>query len=162
MYPVLSMRQPQATFLVDDIKTIETRTWKTKYQGPLLIHASGKWDKYAKRDLHNIVKSNIVSPFKIAARKTNGSLYYTGGIIGIVKLVWVSKLDNLYEFELLLDNHLCAPAENYYPDNKPIYNWLITEPNRFPKPIPAKGKLNLWYPDDELWKEIELQLPKGA
>ncbi|GHT65427.1 hypothetical protein FACS1894110_07270 [Spirochaetia bacterium] len=38
----LSIRQPYATLVCRGIKTVENRTWDTKYRGKLLIHASGK------------------------------------------------------------------------------------------------------------------------
>ena len=36
----LSLRQPWASLIADGRKTIETRTWRTYYRGPLAIHAS--------------------------------------------------------------------------------------------------------------------------
>lgn len=35
----LTIRQPWAALITSNIKTIETRTWTTKYRGPLAIHA---------------------------------------------------------------------------------------------------------------------------
>ena len=39
---VLSLRQPWASLIADGSKTIETRTWRTDYRGPLAIHASAR------------------------------------------------------------------------------------------------------------------------
>lgn len=36
----LNLRQPWAEMIANGQKTIETRTWRTKYRGPLLIVAS--------------------------------------------------------------------------------------------------------------------------
>lgn len=36
----LSIRQPWASLIARGVKTIETRTWSTRYRGPLLILAS--------------------------------------------------------------------------------------------------------------------------
>ncbi len=36
----LSLLQPWATLVVMGVKQIETRSWRTDYRGPLLIHAS--------------------------------------------------------------------------------------------------------------------------
>ena len=36
----LSLRQPWASLIANGHKTIETRTWRTRYRGPLAIHAS--------------------------------------------------------------------------------------------------------------------------
>ena len=38
----LSLRQPWANLIADGRKTIETRTWRTRYRGPLAIHASAR------------------------------------------------------------------------------------------------------------------------
>lgn len=38
----LAVRQPFATFIAEGVKTIEVRTWRTSYRGPLLIVASGR------------------------------------------------------------------------------------------------------------------------
>jgi hypothetical protein len=47
----LTVRQPHAQLIALGIKTIETRSWATKYRGPLVIHAglSTDWfpDGYA-------------------------------------------------------------------------------------------------------------------
>lgn len=41
---VLSIRQPWAHLIIAGIKRIENRTWNTNYRGPLLIHASQRFD----------------------------------------------------------------------------------------------------------------------
>lgn len=38
----LTIKEPWASMIRDGLKTIETRTWKTKYRGPLLLTASKK------------------------------------------------------------------------------------------------------------------------
>ena len=40
----LSVRQPWANLIVDDIKPIENRTWKTNYRGRIYVHAPAKID----------------------------------------------------------------------------------------------------------------------
>ena len=36
----LSVRQPIASLIVDGVKPIENRMWRTAYRGPVLIHAA--------------------------------------------------------------------------------------------------------------------------
>ena len=43
----LCIRQPWAGWIAEGRKTIETRTWRTTYRGPLLIVASKTVDLYA-------------------------------------------------------------------------------------------------------------------
>ena len=37
---VLTIKEPWASMILKGEKTIETRTWKTKYRGKILLHAS--------------------------------------------------------------------------------------------------------------------------
>ena len=37
---VLSLQEPWASLIKENIKHIETRSWKTNYRGELFIHAS--------------------------------------------------------------------------------------------------------------------------
>lgn len=37
---VLTIREPWATMIMEGKKTIETRTWTTRYRGSILLHAS--------------------------------------------------------------------------------------------------------------------------
>lgn len=36
---VLTIKQPFATLIAEELKEYEFRTWKTKYRGEILIHA---------------------------------------------------------------------------------------------------------------------------
>lgn len=44
---VISIKQPYASLIAEGYKEYEFRTWKTKYRGPILIHASLNEDKAA-------------------------------------------------------------------------------------------------------------------
>lgn len=41
----LSIRQPWAWLIVNGWKTVENRTWETRFRGPVLIHAGKKVDR---------------------------------------------------------------------------------------------------------------------
>lgn len=43
----ISIRQPWAWLIVNGYKDIENRTWRTKYRGPVLIHASASMPTWA-------------------------------------------------------------------------------------------------------------------
>jgi len=128
----LSLLQPWASLVVMGVKKIETRSWKTDYRGPLLIHASlGK-------------KGSLLSaeaPFKkfIKAFK---SLPF-GSVIGVVLLEDVVPVEHL----LLSDHELASLTmeEKAFGDySKGRYAWLLTDPKIFDHPIPVKGTLGLW------------------
>lgn len=44
---VITIRQPWANLVALSLKTIETRNWKTKYRGPIAIHAGKTVDNMA-------------------------------------------------------------------------------------------------------------------
>jgi hypothetical protein len=84
----LSLWQPWATLVVIGAKKFETRSWPTRYRGPLLIHASKRRD----RDSLDLIGE---SPFREALRPVfNASLSGKsladslpyGAIIGVVNL----------------------------------------------------------------------------
>lgn len=146
----ITVKQPWASLIVEGIKDIENRTWPTKFRGRVLIHAGANPVKFnALGDIltfqqFDILKGNV-SPFI-------GN--YLGAIIGSVEIVdcvinhhsiWAEK-SNLYQL---------APEETSedYPD--PIYNWVLANPIKFDKPIPAKGKLSFWEFADEQLPEIK-------
>ena len=141
----LTIKQPYASLIVEGIKDIENRTWKTNYRGRILIHAG---------------KDNLIKNLKYGDDITclnNKQLEYinnnkhhdifnkeliTGAIIGSVEI-----LDCVI-------NHTSIWAENTEISTawggveviigKPIYNWVLANPIKFDKPIPIKGKLSLW------------------
>jgi hypothetical protein len=72
----LSVRQPYAWLIVAGFKTIENRTWRTTYRGPLQIHAS--------QTLEAGAIDKIEAAFGIVIDR---SQLYRGGIVGRVTLV---------------------------------------------------------------------------
>jgi hypothetical protein len=74
---VISIRQPWANLIVRGVKDVENRTWKTDYRGPLLIHASKKFDY----DGQYWILENFPKALK------PGGIIYLGGIIGQVEMV---------------------------------------------------------------------------
>ena len=135
MTKVLTIRQPWASLIVQNLKDIENRTWKTNYRGPLLIHAASfkikNWDNIpTTEDQNDVLRS-------YGAGVINYDI--TSAIIGKVDLVdivinhssvWAEKTDNF----LFHKNK-----------GKQIHNWVLTNPVLFDEPIlNVKGKLSLW------------------
>lgn len=136
----ITIKQPWASLIVEGIKDIENRTWRTKFRGRVLIHAANSswiWHKVL----------NYITPEMRAVFENNK---YTGGwirnlergkIIGSVEIVdcvinhpsiWAEKTDN----------------EHVRFDYGKTYNWVLANPILFTEPIPAKGKLSFWnYPN---------------
>jgi len=113
MYPCISIQQPFASFILFRAKTIELRSWATKYRGPILIHAGKAWygqknttklsEQIGERNAGALAcKLHMPDPDEIL---TNGESFYPrGGIVGIATLVRVAHFTAL-SWETLRDAH---------------------------------------------------------
>ena len=147
----ITIKQPWASLIVEGVKDIENRTWKTNFRGTVLIHA-GEDRKLDKNPLDMVFNPKQLSTLN--ERYTELQLCQKhdnyGVIIGSVEIVdcvinhpsiWAEKSERCQfrTCENCEENkHRCI----YY--NKPIYNWVLANPIKFTQPIPAKGKLSFW------------------
>lgn len=154
----ISILQPWATLIVIGAKRIETRSWNTKYRGPLLIHASAKWSKQQSLSIAQMGAYDILIKagydWDAIGRETTLPL---GAIIGQVDLVDTSTSDilmgrngpNLPRPSIFIPSlgkeWVVDEREEAFGDYSPgRYGWLLSDPVQFDKPISAKGKLGLW------------------
>ncbi len=121
----LSFRHPWIDAILAGRKTIEVRTWATRYRGPLLLHASAAWG---------------VSERTAAARlllpppepRTSGAL------VGAAFLSDCRKVNPEDWAEAGL-----PPLEGR------LFAWVISETEQF-EPIPMRGQRRLFDVDDAL------------
>lgn len=126
---VLTIQEPYATFIMQGMKKIETRSWKTKYRGEIYIHA-GKSKNYLKK----IKKQNILKLLK------NLDLNY-GNIICKAQLTdciyiteeFINKIKEGKNFEFILGEYEVGR-----------YAWVLENIEILKEQIPARGKLNIW------------------
>ena len=123
---VLSIKEPFASLIKNQLKQYETRSWKTNYRGKILIHASLSIDSSYKNrpDLLNIINSNklIFNPGYILCEATlTDCIYMDNDFIKTVK-----------------PNELAC---GQYAIGR--YAWKL-ENIKVIEPINAKGKLGLW------------------
>lgn len=86
LYPAISVRQPWAWLIAHGFKDVENRVWRTRYQGPLLIHAGKEMTQAEYSDVQylleqrtSIADQGIKLPgYKELAR---------GGIVGCTRIV---------------------------------------------------------------------------
>jgi hypothetical protein len=164
---VISLLQPWASLSVQGHKGIETRSWATKYRGPLLIHASANKKSVGKqlaasqpflKYMPHIPDKQWKDRFGQHNPVLDWDALPFGAIIGMV------NLDHIVSFDDLTNNSLVrlpdqigfntpnsvkwwqlSYEEKEFGDYNPgRYGWLMSSPKVFPKPIPAKGKLLLW------------------
>lgn len=138
---VITIQQPWASLIMIGAKSIETRSWATKYRGQILIHASAGFPK-ANREF---CQTPIVRAY---LREFNE--LPLGVILG------QARLRHVYPSEHLLSSFDFNPAA-YNPNEREFgdysqgrYGWMLDQVGVFDNPIPAKGQLGLWNFPDEL------------
>ena len=122
---VLTIKQPYATLIAEEIKEYEFRTWKTKYRGEFLIHA-GK-----RKNLEYIEK------FKHLNLE-----YPAGFIIAKVCLEDCIPVDN--EFRKIFEQKNPVLYSHVINDKSwKGYAFKLTNVEKVNN-IPAQGKLSFW------------------
>ena len=145
---VISILQPWASLVVLGHKKIETRSWKTKYRGELLIHASRREIK-----LNEIGCDILTRVFKDCIPPNKYTEIPYGAIIGKVNLIavvtteelgWTQSFSDGYSTEWSIQEEI-NQQERAFGDYSPNrFCWLLSHPVLFDKPIPAKGQLGIW------------------
>lgn len=143
----LSILQPWATLIAIGAKTIETRSWATKYRGPLAIHASKGWPK-------KIEDVRFIDPFfkvLMEAGYRFSDQFPRGAVIATCRLVDCLYIGPTY-MSLYRNGKPCgkyAPlpkgnelAFGDYTSGR--YALILEDVKPLPEPIPAKGMLGLW------------------
>jgi hypothetical protein len=141
---VLSMIQPWASLFVLGETQYETRTWKTKYRGPLAIHTSKKVDRascgqqkvYELLSAHGYTMSNLP----------------TGVIIGVCMLKnCIKVVENHNKWAVLEDGRLVEGNDLFLGDYRVGgYVWEVENMKLLDEFIPAKGQLGLWEYDYDI------------
>ena len=140
---ILSLTQPYASAIPLGLKTWETRSWPTKYRGPLGIHAAKRFPIPAKA---------FARAEYLAGRLPTIPLWMTlGAVVAVVDLTDCIPTEDAWR---VIDD-----LERLYGDYSPGRFALNLENIRpLAEPIPAKGSLGLWTPGPELERAIMEQL----
>ena len=118
----LSVSQPYADLIISGKKTIELRTWNTKFRGEFLIHAPLKIKKDACKRLL-IGESSL----------------RTGVIIGKVEIYDVKVYESLRDLKKDYNKHLASDEFFHH-----RYGFLLRNPQPLRIPIPYKGSLGFF------------------
>jgi hypothetical protein len=157
----LSIIQPFAGLVAKGIKPIENRTWSTNYRGVIAIHASSKFFPDAVTELENDdVPLSVPSPANARAN------WPTRAILGVAEIADCVYFAGPDDEQAIVKAAQAAGIMPPKPDmhdvhrvffwlNTDCFAWIIRNPIAFKRPIPANGKLNLWYLSDEQRKAVE-------
>ena len=118
----LSVSQPYADLIVQGKKTIELRTWNTKFRGEFLVHAPFK------------IKKDACKRLGIDETKIR-----TGVIIGKAEIYDVKVYNSVSELKSDYKKHF---ATEEFLRHK--YGFLLKKPKELRRPIPYKGSLGFF------------------
>lgn len=123
---VLSIREPFASLIMENTKTIETRSWKTSYRGELYIHSCLSYSK----------SSNEKEALKLLKGKTQ-----FGVIMCKCNLIDCIYMDENYIKKIKEKNPTNFKCGRYEIGR---YAWVLDNIEPLSTPIQTKGKLGIW------------------
>lgn len=146
----LTLTQPWASLVVLGEKSIETRSWSTKYRGPLAIHAA---KKSCPLDLWPLGAEDFIGAAYLPGSLPEGHVLGTVELVGVREIVgrqeWAPILKpGIYDAEeasVLEGLKDSWQQENAFGDFSPgRYAWILGNPEAWENPVPARGALGLW------------------
>lgn len=149
----ISIRPPWADAVVDGHKGVENRRrgFPRNYRGLLLVQAALTWSPRGGADPRVL---NVYPDLRrMPARPARGELvppFTLGAVLGTVELVDAHR-----------DAGCCRPwgESSYVEDGGTVRGDLVhlvlEAAHRFAEPIPARGFVGLWVPDEDLRLEVE-------
>lgn len=164
----ITLTQPWATLVAIGAKKIETRSWATKYRGPLAIHAAkglGLVGGMLGLDMlcHDEPFMSALGEFGPAGVEQ----LPLGAIVAVCRMVdcvptrttfpgwkrWqYPGTDQSIRWEMTDQER----AFGNYDEGR--FAWLLADIQALPEPIPAKGALGLWEPDASILEAINQQV----
>lgn len=167
---VLTLSQPWATLVAIGAKKIETRSWNTRYRGPLLIHAAAGLGPGGRRAFYDLCYSEafreVLEPAMTGTREIAGftiphidaDMLPRGAIIARCELTAVHQIPSapmhfprgvpadhpLASYPVILPPLRDIPERSFGDYTPGRYAWLLSDVQALPTPIPVKGQLGLW------------------
>lgn len=136
MLPAISLTQPWATLAVLLEKRIETRSWATKFRGPIAWHAAKTFPGWARRQCW-------IPPFSYVLARHN----LTPDDLPVGKVIAITEITDCLPTEKVREAFCCYSEALYeelfgdYSDGR--FAFLLGEMKPI-RPVPAKGALRIW------------------
>lgn len=144
----ITIRQPWASLIALGEKKIETRSWQTKYRGPILIHAGKSVDKKAMKTLcikealerHGINRAEDLPTGCIIAKAHLDEVCRVEKANDTLRQAWTMDKEGCVKLLAEGNEYLFG---GYIRELKYRYGWKLSHVEPI-KPIPCKGQLSIW------------------
>jgi hypothetical protein len=120
--PVLSVRQPWASYLAGGLKSIELRTWSTDYRGWLWIHAAKQLDLDA-MEIYDLEPTH----------------FPTGGLLAIAQLAACTPIESPSQWAALRNEHRSPGSFG-----RGLVGWRFRDVIALREKIDSRGELRLF------------------
>ena len=130
----LTLHQPWASAIAWRLKYHETRSWSTKYRGPIAIHAAKSIPKYAREFMQEDRYKQILGDNHLL------DIHHTGCVVAVANLV------GIYTTEYM--RNLTDPVDFYLGDwGDGRCAWRLDDIKLLEEPVYVSGKQGLWNVD---------------
>ncbi len=151
----LTLHQPWASLIACGAKKIETRSWATKYRGPIAIHAGKNWPAVVKdkrQRLPECIHQALCwkGGFSKFTDLPLGAVIATADLIDCprIELINAEKIESATAARLA-NFEWVTGAEFAFGDYTPgRFAWMLTNVRAI-DPVPAKGRQRLWNWEEE-------------
>ena len=151
--PALTLTDPWGTLVALGAKRYETRSWKTRYRGPLAIHISGTLTEEGiwmceEQEVAEVLEKAGYSP------TSNRRVSWELPLKQVIAVVW---LEEIHEIR---GNFAVNARERNFGNYRPgRFAWEFGPVYRLHQPILARGNRLIWKwtPPDAFWDEIQSQ-----
>lgn len=146
----LTVLQPWASLIACGAKTIETRSWATKYRGPIAIHA-GLSNKYDSVCFEEPFLTEL-KPFCFYSKDGNvsgmnlpcGEVIAIADLVDCVQITGRTLVEGVPVAAQLANKREITGNELEFGDYTPgRYAWILENVRQI-EPVPVKGKQGLW------------------
>lgn len=139
----LSIWRPWAGLIAARIKPVENRPWSSPYRGELWVHAASKWDGEGCRRFfdHRGIDPELACSWDPDA--------HPGGIVAVAELAEVCTASANAGEVVCGCGPWAARGQNHL---------RLEQVIALPAPVPCRGQLGLWTPDQRLLSAVDAQL----
>ena len=138
--PALTLWQPWATLIAIGVKPFETRSWATRYRGPIAIHAGADrrglaWCRGEPEIEQALADAGYLLTATERDRAAGWSAVPLGAIVAVAELVECWPTDTIVAAGL---------ADSFGDYSAGRFGWHLDRVRALAEPIPCAGRQGLW------------------
>ncbi len=151
----LSVKDPWATLIAIGAKQIETRSYRTRYRGPISIHSS---KAFRREDQEFCSQEPVCSALERAGIYSPAGIP-RGGIIAVAEIVGCDRVPDVSDWERYVPDQPERSFGFYFPGR---WMWRLANVRRLAEPVPSRGLLGLWRLPTPVIEAVAAQITRDS